>query len=73
MQVAIAQQEGCQYVAHGSTGKGNDQVRYEAAPGANNSLSLSIHVAATAYGLVSFCFFFLVALPYQTFTLPYLA
>jgi len=24
--VAIAQQEGCQYVAHGSTGKGNDQV-----------------------------------------------
>jgi argininosuccinate synthase len=25
-QVAIAQQEGCKFVAHGSTGKGNDQV-----------------------------------------------
>ena len=27
--VAIAQQEGCKFVAHGSTGKGNDQVRFE--------------------------------------------
>lgn len=28
-QVAIALKEGCKYVAHGSTGKGNDQVRFE--------------------------------------------
>jgi argininosuccinate synthase len=28
-QVAIAMKEGCKYVAHGSTGKGNDQVRFE--------------------------------------------
>jgi len=27
--VAIAQQEKCNFVAHGSTGKGNDQVRFE--------------------------------------------
>lgn len=29
MQVAIAQKEGCHYISHGSTGKGNDQVRFE--------------------------------------------
>lgn len=28
-QVALAVKEGCKYVAHGSTGKGNDQVRFE--------------------------------------------
>jgi argininosuccinate synthase len=28
-QVAIAKQEGCRYISHGSTGKGNDQVRFE--------------------------------------------
>ena len=28
-QVEIAQQEGAKYVAHGATGKGNDQVRFE--------------------------------------------
>lgn len=28
-QVKIAQQEGAQFVAHGATGKGNDQVRFE--------------------------------------------
>ena len=28
-QVAIAQKEGAGYVAHGATGKGNDQVRFE--------------------------------------------
>ncbi|EKX49101.1 hypothetical protein GUITHDRAFT_68321 [Guillardia theta CCMP2712] len=28
-QVAIAKKEGCKYVSHGSTGKGNDQVRFE--------------------------------------------
>ncbi|KAG7255873.1 hypothetical protein CRUP_013246, partial [Coryphaenoides rupestris] len=28
-QVQIAQREGAQYVAHGATGKGNDQVRFE--------------------------------------------
>ncbi|KAK0140777.1 Argininosuccinate synthase [Merluccius polli] len=28
-QVQIAQQEGAQYVSHGATGKGNDQVRFE--------------------------------------------
>mmetsp|Transcript_13948 Transcript_13948/g.18294 ORF Transcript_13948/g.18294 Transcript_13948/m.18294 type:complete len:431 (+) Transcript_13948:101-1393(+) len=28
-QVEIAQKEGAQYVAHGATGKGNDQVRFE--------------------------------------------
>lgn len=28
-QVAIAQQEGAKYLAHGATGKGNDQVRFE--------------------------------------------
>ena len=28
-QVRIAQQEGAQYVSHGATGKGNDQVRFE--------------------------------------------
>lgn len=28
-QIEIAQQEGAQYVAHGATGKGNDQVRFE--------------------------------------------
>lgn len=26
-----AQREGCQYVSHGATGKGNDQVRFELA------------------------------------------
>lgn len=26
LQVAIAKKEGCKYVSHGSTGKGNDQV-----------------------------------------------
>ena len=25
----IAHREGCQFVAHGATGKGNDQVRFE--------------------------------------------
>ncbi|KAJ2782326.1 argininosuccinate synthetase [Coemansia javaensis] len=30
-QVAIAQREGCTHVAHGCTGKGNDQVRFELA------------------------------------------
>lgn len=28
-QIAIARKEGAQYVSHGSTGKGNDQVRFE--------------------------------------------
>ena len=28
-QVKVAQKEGCQYVSHGCTGKGNDQVRFE--------------------------------------------
>ena len=27
--MAIAKQEGCRYISHGSTGKGNDQVRFE--------------------------------------------
>ncbi|ORX61590.1 argininosuccinate synthase [Hesseltinella vesiculosa] len=30
-QIAIAAQEGCQFVSHGCTGKGNDQVRFELA------------------------------------------
>ncbi|KAL1893955.1 argininosuccinate synthetase [Sporothrix stenoceras] len=30
-QMQVAQQEGCQYVSHGCTGKGNDQVRFELA------------------------------------------
>lgn len=30
-QIEIAAQEGCQYVSHGCTGKGNDQVRFELA------------------------------------------
>lgn len=30
-QIEIAEKEGAQYVAHGSTGKGNDQVRFELA------------------------------------------
>jgi argininosuccinate synthase len=29
LQVEIAQKEGCKFVAHGATGKGNDQVRFE--------------------------------------------
>lgn len=32
--VAVARKEGAQYVAHGSTGKGNDQVRFDVAVGA---------------------------------------
>jgi argininosuccinate synthase len=32
--VAVARQEGARYVAHGSTGKGNDQVRFDVALGA---------------------------------------
>ncbi|KAI8866089.1 argininosuccinate synthetase [Ramicandelaber brevisporus] len=28
-QIEVAQQEGCQFVSHGCTGKGNDQVRFE--------------------------------------------
>lgn len=28
-QIAVAEQEGCQAVAHGCTGKGNDQIRFE--------------------------------------------
>jgi len=30
-QMQVAQQEGCEYVSHGCTGKGNDQVRFELA------------------------------------------
>lgn len=30
-QIRVAQQEGCQFVSHGCTGKGNDQVRFELA------------------------------------------
>ncbi|KAH8598935.1 argininosuccinate synthase-like protein [Bisporella sp. PMI_857] len=30
-QIAVAQKEKCQYVSHGCTGKGNDQVRFELA------------------------------------------
>jgi argininosuccinate synthase len=30
-QIEIAAREGCQYVSHGCTGKGNDQVRFELA------------------------------------------
>jgi argininosuccinate synthase len=30
-QIEIAEREGCQYVSHGCTGKGNDQVRFELA------------------------------------------
>ena len=30
-QIRIAQEEGCDYVSHGCTGKGNDQVRFELA------------------------------------------
>jgi argininosuccinate synthase len=30
-QVEIAQKEGCQFISHGCTGKGNDQVRFELA------------------------------------------
>ncbi|KAI9745778.1 MAG: argininosuccinate synthetase [Candelina submexicana] len=30
-QIAVAQKEACQYVSHGCTGKGNDQVRFELA------------------------------------------
>lgn len=29
--MAIADKEGCDYVSHGCTGKGNDQVRFELA------------------------------------------
>lgn len=29
MQIEIAKREGCDYVSHGCTGKGNDQVRFE--------------------------------------------
>merc|ERR1711939_943079 len=29
--IAVAEREGCQFVAHGCTGKGNDQVRFELA------------------------------------------
>lgn len=30
-QIAVAQKEGCQFISHGCTGKGNDQVRFELA------------------------------------------
>jgi argininosuccinate synthase len=30
-QIRVAQQEGCDFVSHGCTGKGNDQVRFELA------------------------------------------
>lgn len=30
-QIAVAQKENCQYISHGCTGKGNDQVRFELA------------------------------------------
>lgn len=30
-QIEIAQREGCKFVSHGCTGKGNDQVRFELA------------------------------------------
>ncbi|KAK4939443.1 argininosuccinate synthetase [Elasticomyces elasticus] len=30
-QIAVAEKEGCQFVAHGATGKGNDQIRLEEA------------------------------------------
>lgn len=30
-QIEIAEREGCQFVSHGCTGKGNDQVRFELA------------------------------------------
>ena len=30
-QMKVAQEEHCQYVSHGCTGKGNDQVRFELA------------------------------------------
>lgn len=30
-QMRAAQREGCQFVSHGATGKGNDQVRFELA------------------------------------------
>ena len=30
-QIAVAEREGCQFVAHGATGKGNDQIRLEEA------------------------------------------
>jgi argininosuccinate synthase len=36
-QIEIAAREGCQYVSHGCTGKGNDQVRFELAYYALNS------------------------------------
>ena len=29
--MSIAEKEGCDYVSHGCTGKGNDQVRFELA------------------------------------------
>lgn len=29
--IAVAEREGCQFVSHGCTGKGNDQVRFELA------------------------------------------
>lgn len=31
-QMRVAEQEGCDFVSHGCTGKGNDQVRFEVCP-----------------------------------------
>lgn len=42
-QIEIAEKEGCQFVSHGCTGKGNDQVRFELA---YYALSSSIKVIA---------------------------
>jgi len=43
--VRVAQEKGCSHVAHGCTGKGNDQVRFEASIGA---LDPSLQVIAPA-------------------------
>ena len=48
-QVEIAQQEGCDAVSHGATGKGNDQVRFELT---YQALSPDIKIIAPQHGAV---------------------
>ena len=51
-QVQIAEREGCKYVSHGATGKGNDQVRIEYRPVGGPSWSIVGQPTTTPFQFV---------------------
>ena len=54
--VKIAKQEGAKYIAHGCTGKGNDQVRFDAGIVAHTRIGPDFNQAYCKRSYVEYCF-----------------